>query len=132
MQNPTAAMLVIGDEILSGRTQDTNTQYLAAALTDAGVDLKEARVVSDDADAIKQAASSLSATYDMVFTSGVENLTGAPLMATDLRASASLVLAGLVGSGETIVDRIYHIDRGYETIEEKLTNLGADIRRVPR
>ena len=70
MQNPTAAMLVIGDEILSGRTQDTNTQYLAAALTDAGVDLKEARVVSDDADAIKQAASSLSATYDMVFTSG--------------------------------------------------------------
>ena len=53
-------------------------------------------------------------------------------MATDLRASASLVLAGLVGSGETIVDRIYHIDRGYETIEEKLTNLGADIRRVPR
>jgi molybdenum cofactor synthesis domain-containing protein len=70
MQNPTAAMLVIGDEILSGRTQDTNTQYLATALTDAGVDLKEARVVSDDADAIKQAASSLSATYDMVFTSG--------------------------------------------------------------
>ena len=70
MQNPTAAMLVIGDEILSGRTQDKNTQYLAAALTDAGVDLKEARVVSDDAYAIKQAASSLSATYDMVFTSG--------------------------------------------------------------
>ena len=59
MQNPTAAMLVIGDEILSGRTQDTNTQYLAAALTDSGVDLKEARVVSDDADASKQAASSL-------------------------------------------------------------------------
>ena len=53
MQNPTAAMLVIGDEILSGRTQDTNKQYLAAALTDAGVDLKEARVVSDDADAME-------------------------------------------------------------------------------
>ena len=52
MQNPTAAMLVIGDEILSGRTQDTNTKYLAAALTDAGVDLKEARVVCDYADAI--------------------------------------------------------------------------------
>ena len=69
---------------------------------------------------------------NIVFTSGVGKLTGAPLMATDLRASASLVLAGLVGCGETIVDRIYHIDRGYETIEEKLTNLGADIRRVPR
>ena len=70
MQNPTAAMLVIGDEILSGRTQDTNTQYLAAALTNAGVDLKEARVVSDDANAIKQAVTSLSVNYDMVFTSG--------------------------------------------------------------
>jgi UDP-N-acetylglucosamine 1-carboxyvinyltransferase len=62
---------------------------------------------------------------------GVPQLTGAPVMATDLRASASLVLAGLVAKGETIVDRIYHIDRGYERIEEKLAQLGADIRRVP-
>ncbi len=62
---------------------------------------------------------------------GVEQLTGAPVMATDLRASASLVLAGLVADGDTIVDRIYHIDRGYETIEEKLSQLGADIRRLP-
>lgn len=62
---------------------------------------------------------------------GVEHLTGAPVMATDLRASASLVLAGLVAEGDTIVDRIYHIDRGYETIEEKLSQLGADIRRLP-
>lgn len=64
-------------------------------------------------------------------TNGVLRLTSAPLMATDLRASASLVLAGLVAEGETEVDRIYHIDRGYETIEEKLANLGAQIRRVP-
>ena len=64
-------------------------------------------------------------------TRGVERLTAAPVMATDLRASASLVLAGLVAQGETIVDRIYHIDRGYETIEEKLAQLGADIRRKP-
>ena len=64
-------------------------------------------------------------------TTGVNQLTSAPLMATDLRASASLVLAGLVAEGETEVDRIYHIDRGYETIEEKLANLGATIRRVP-
>ena len=62
---------------------------------------------------------------------GVKHLTGAPVMATDLRASASLVLAGLVAQGETVVDRIYHIDRGYETIEEKLGQLGAKIRRVP-
>jgi UDP-N-acetylglucosamine 1-carboxyvinyltransferase len=62
---------------------------------------------------------------------GVERLTGAPVMATDLRASACLVLAGLVAEGTTVVDRIYHIDRGYETIEEKLQQLGARIRRVP-
>ena len=64
-------------------------------------------------------------------TNGVGRLTGAPMMATDLRASASLVLAGLVGEGVTEVDRIYHIDRGYETIEEKLSNLGAQIKRIP-
>ncbi|PHR68650.1 UDP-N-acetylglucosamine 1-carboxyvinyltransferase [Alcanivorax sp.] len=63
---------------------------------------------------------------------GVERLTGAPVMATDLRASASLVIAALAASGETTVDRIYHIDRGYECIEEKLQSLGAVIRRVPR
>jgi UDP-N-acetylglucosamine 1-carboxyvinyltransferase len=62
---------------------------------------------------------------------GVERLTGAPVMATDLRASASLVLAGLVAEGETLVERIYHIDRGYETIEEKLGQLGAKIKRIP-
>ena len=62
---------------------------------------------------------------------GVEYLTGAPVMATDLRASASLVLAGLAARGETQVARIYHVDRGYECIEEKLAQLGANIRRVP-
>ncbi|MCB1863901.1 MAG: UDP-N-acetylglucosamine 1-carboxyvinyltransferase [Chromatiales bacterium] len=62
---------------------------------------------------------------------GVSRLTGAPVMATDLRASASLVLAGLVADGETSVDRIYHIDRGYDCIEEKLSGIGAKIRRVP-
>jgi len=62
---------------------------------------------------------------------GVERLTAAPVMATDLRASASLVLAALAGEGETLVDRIYHVDRGYERIEEKLRQLGATIRRVP-
>lgn len=65
------------------------------------------------------------------FTRGVPRLTAAPVMATDLRASASLVLAGLVAEGESTVDRIYHIDRGYECIEEKLAMLGARIRRVP-
>jgi UDP-N-acetylglucosamine 1-carboxyvinyltransferase len=62
---------------------------------------------------------------------GVEVLKGAPVMASDLRASASLVIAGMVAQGETVVDRIYHIDRGYECIEEKLQLIGANIRRVP-
>ena len=62
---------------------------------------------------------------------GVNHLSGAPVMATDLRASASLILAGLCAEGETIVDRIYHIDRGYERIEEKLNYLGANITRLP-
>lgn len=62
---------------------------------------------------------------------GVDHLSGATVMATDLRASASLVLAGLVAEGETIVDRIYHLDRGYERIEEKLNAVGADITRLP-
>ncbi|RKZ64161.1 MAG: UDP-N-acetylglucosamine 1-carboxyvinyltransferase [Gammaproteobacteria bacterium] len=61
---------------------------------------------------------------------GVDNLNGAPVMATDLRASASLILAGLVAKGETVVERIYHIDRGYDHIEEKLARLGARIRRT--
>jgi UDP-N-acetylglucosamine 1-carboxyvinyltransferase len=66
-----------------------------------------------------------------VIVKGVDALKGAPVMATDLRASASLIIAGLVSENETVVDRIYHIDRGYECIEEKLQLLGATIRRVP-
>lgn len=68
---------------------------------------------------------------NMAISTGVERLTAAPVMATDLRASAGLVLAGLAAEGETVVDRIYHVDRGYERIEEKLNQLGASIRRVP-
>ena len=70
MHNPTAAMLVIGDEILSGRTRDANMHYLAGQLTEKGISLKEVRVVSDDADAIVAAVRALSSAYDHVFTSG--------------------------------------------------------------
>jgi UDP-N-acetylglucosamine 1-carboxyvinyltransferase len=61
---------------------------------------------------------------------GVEQLQGATVMATDLRASASLVVAGLVAEGETVIERIYHLDRGYERLEEKLAALGAHVRRL--
>jgi UDP-N-acetylglucosamine 1-carboxyvinyltransferase len=67
---------------------------------------------------------------DTAITSGRSALQGAPVMASDLRASASLIIAGLVADGETRIDRIYHIDRGYEDIEGKLQSLGANIRRV--
>jgi UDP-N-acetylglucosamine 1-carboxyvinyltransferase len=80
---------------------------------------------------LQRMGASLKLEGNTAISCGVDKLTSAPVMATDLRASASLVLAGLVAEGETIVDRIYHIDRGYETIEEKLAQLGAHIRRLP-
>jgi len=61
---------------------------------------------------------------------GADKLEGAIVMATDLRASAALVIAGLAAQGETLIERIYHLDRGYERIEEKLARLGASVRRV--
>jgi UDP-N-acetylglucosamine 1-carboxyvinyltransferase len=61
---------------------------------------------------------------------GVEKLSGAKVMATDLRASASLVIAGLCADGETLIDRIYHLDRGYDRMESKLTAVGAKVRRI--
>ena len=70
MPNPTAAMIVIGDEILSGRTRDANMHYLAGELTDLGIDLKEVRMISDDAQTITQTVQQLAASYDQVFTSG--------------------------------------------------------------
>ena len=67
---------------------------------------------------------------NVAIVKGVPRLTGAAVMATDLRASACLVIAGLVAEGETVIDRIYHLDRGYERIEAKLSALGASIRRA--
>jgi UDP-N-acetylglucosamine 1-carboxyvinyltransferase len=81
---------------------------------------------------LQRLGANLSIQGNTVIARGVERLTGAPVMATDLRASASLVLAGLQAEGTTLVDRIYHVDRGYERIETKLGRLGADIRRVAR
>jgi UDP-N-acetylglucosamine 1-carboxyvinyltransferase len=78
---------------------------------------------------LQRMGANLSIQGNTVVCRGVERLTGAPVMATDLRASASLVLAGLAARGTTLVDRIYHIDRGYECLEEKLAQLGAQIKR---
>ena len=81
---------------------------------------------------LQRLGANLSIEGNTVIARGVDRLTGAPVMATDLRASASLVLAGLQAEGTTLVDRIYHVDRGYERIETKLGSLGAEIRRVGR
>lgn len=80
---------------------------------------------------LKRMGADIALEGNTALVTGVKRLSGAPVMATDLRASASLVVAGMVAEGETLVDRIYHIDRGYECIEEKLQLLGARIRRVP-
>jgi len=80
---------------------------------------------------LRRMGANIKITGNCAKATGIGNLKGAPVMATDLRASASLVLAGLVAQGQTLVDRIYHIDRGYECIEEKLAQLGADIKRIP-
>jgi UDP-N-acetylglucosamine 1-carboxyvinyltransferase len=80
---------------------------------------------------LKRMGADIEVNGNTALVKGVEELKCAPVMATDLRASASLVIAGLVAEGDTVVERIYHIDRGYECIEEKLQQLGATIRRVP-
>ena len=80
---------------------------------------------------MKRMGADMTVEGNTVIIKGVEQLKAAPVMATDLRASASLVIAALVAEGDTMVERIYHIDRGYECIEEKLQQLGAKIRRVP-
>jgi UDP-N-acetylglucosamine 1-carboxyvinyltransferase len=80
---------------------------------------------------LQRMGAKISVEGNAAIVTGIDNLTGAPVMATDLRASASLILAGIAAQGETIVDRIYHIDRGYECIEEKLAQLGANIQRLP-
>jgi UDP-N-acetylglucosamine 1-carboxyvinyltransferase len=80
---------------------------------------------------LQRMGAKISVEGNTAIVTGIDNLTGAPVMATDLRASASLILAGIAAQGDTIVDRIYHIDRGYECIEEKLAQLGANIQRLP-
>jgi len=79
---------------------------------------------------LKRMGADIQVEGDLAIVKGVEALKGAPVMATDLRASSSLVLAGLAAEGETIVNRVYHLDRGFERLEEKLSGVGADIERL--
>ncbi len=135
MSNPTAAMLVIGDEILSGRTHDSNTHHLAGALTAAGIDLREARVVSDDADAIIAAVQALSGAWDHVFTSGgigpthdditADAVASAMGRSIDVRADARAILAAhYEKSGTELNDarlRMARIPEGASLIENPVS-----------
>jgi len=135
MPNPTAAMLVIGDEILSGRTHDSNTHHLAGALTAAGIDLREARVVSDDADAIIAAVQALSGAWDHVFTSGgigpthdditADAVASAMGHSIDVRADARAILAAHYEKSGTELNearlRMARIPEGASLIENPVS-----------
>lgn len=113
---------------------DMQAQFTALNATAEGVGVISETVFENrfmHVDELRRMGAQITLEGNTAITNGVAKLTAAPVMATDLRASASLVLAGLVAEGETVVDRIYHIDRGYECIEEKLCQLGAHIQRVP-
>jgi UDP-N-acetylglucosamine 1-carboxyvinyltransferase len=79
---------------------------------------------------LNRLGANITADGNTAVVTGVPRLSGASVMATDLRASASLVIAGLVAEGETVIDRIYHLDRGYDRMEDKLSAVGAKIRRI--
>lgn len=117
-----------------GFPTDMQAQFLAMNTIAEGDGVIEETVFENrfmHAEELKRMGADIELSGNQARSKGMPFLTGAPVMATDLRASASLVLAGLVAKGKTQVHRIYHIDRGYECIEEKLAQLGADIKRVP-
>jgi UDP-N-acetylglucosamine 1-carboxyvinyltransferase len=112
---------------------DMQAQYMALMTQAQGHSVIEETVFENrfmHASELQRMGASISIDGHTAAVIGPTPLTGAPLIASDLRASASLVLAGLVASGETIIDRVYHIDRGYERIEAKLRAVGADIERI--
>lgn len=135
MPNPTAAMLVIGDEILSGRTRDANMHHLAGVLTARGIDLREVRVVSDDAEAITQAVKALSAAYTHVFTSGgigpthdditADNVARAMGASIDVREDARALLEAHYAKSDQVLNearlRMARIPEGAELIDNPVS-----------
>jgi UDP-N-acetylglucosamine 1-carboxyvinyltransferase len=116
-----------------GFPTDMQAQMIAVSAIGVGTSVIEDTVYLDRFTHVPELArmgASIELRGNVAVVKGVEGLSGAPVMATDLRASASLVLAGLVAQGETVIDRIYHLDRGYEALETKLAALGARIQRV--
>ncbi|MDY6915626.1 MAG: UDP-N-acetylglucosamine 1-carboxyvinyltransferase [Candidatus Cloacimonadota bacterium] len=123
----------ISTEPFPGFPTDLQAQFMALMSLAEGVSKIEENIFPDrfmHVAELKRLDADIRVNKNIAIIHGVPKLSGAPVMATDLRASAALVLAGLAAKGETVISRIYHIDRGYEKIEKKLQAVGADIRRV--
>ena len=133
MQGRRAAAVDISTAPYPGFPTDMQAQFCALNAVAEGVGAVTENVFENrfmHVSELQRMGASINLQGNTAIIQGVGHLAAAPVMATDLRASAGLVLAGLVADGETVVDRIYHIDRGYERIEEKLQLLGGHIRRV--
>ena len=116
-----------------GFPTDMQAQFIAVSAIAGGTSVIEDTVYLDRFTHVPELArmgANIELKGNVAVVKGVERLSGAQVMATDLRASASLVLAGLAAQGETLIDRIYHLDRGYEALENKLGAVGARIQRV--
>jgi UDP-N-acetylglucosamine 1-carboxyvinyltransferase len=122
----------VATEPFPGFPTDLQAQFMALMATASGVSFIKETIFENrfmHVPELLRMGADIKVDGDIAVVSGVERLKGAPVMATDLRASSSLVLAGLAAEGETIVNRVYHLDRGFERLEEKLSRVGADIER---
>lgn len=120
-------------EIYPGFATDLQAQFMALMTTAQGESVIQENIFENrfmHAPELARLGADITVHAGQAVVRGVEGLKGAPVMATDLRASMSLVIAGLVAEGETTVGRVYHLDRGFERMEEKLGACGADVRRI--
>jgi UDP-N-acetylglucosamine 1-carboxyvinyltransferase len=123
----------VATEPFPGFPTDLQAQYMALMATAQGTSHIKETIFENrfmHVPELLRMGADIQVTGDMAVVRGVEQLKGAPVMATDLRASSSLVLAGLAAEGETVINRVYHLDRGFERLEEKLSAVGADIERL--
>jgi UDP-N-acetylglucosamine 1-carboxyvinyltransferase len=130
--DPVRAVDVV-TEPFPGFPTDLQAQMMALMCTAQGTSVLEERIFENrfmHAPELMRMGAQIDVQGGTATVTGVDRLKGAPVMATDLRASVSLILAGLAAEGETTVNRVYHLDRGYESVEEKLRNVGAKIERV--
>ena len=123
----------VATEVYPGFPTDLQAQFMTLMTTADGVSVIHENIFENrfmHAPELARLGAEISVHAGEAHVTGVEKLKGAPVMATDLRASVSLVIAGLVAEGETSIGRVYHLDRGFERLDEKLGACGADIRRV--